>query len=130
MPGVVLVGFSRKRTLHPKMPRFLSAVFLFVINAFMVISLIIFASGFFPYKSFQSGRASFSETDNFNATSSPFDKTIFMLVDALRRSQSSSTYDLSRLLTIAVILYTRPIQVLVLLKSTPISSSIGNPQLM
>ncbi len=70
-----------------KMRRCLGAVSLFITNALMLLSLMIFASGFFPYKSFQSGRAIFSQEESSMGISSPFDKVIFMVVDALRRSQ-------------------------------------------
>lgn len=110
------------------MARFLGAVSLFVTNAFMIMSLFIFASGFFPYKSFQSGRASFSEAEELMAIPPPFDKVIFMVVDALRRSQSGSIHGHSLLLTVAATLYMRLVQGLGSLSSTSIITSFaGNP---
>ena len=61
--------------------------FLFILaNILIPISLYIFATGFFPYKPFLPGQASFDGFDESFATAAPFDKVIFMVVDALRRS--------------------------------------------
>lgn len=71
------------------------------------MSLLIFASGFFPYKSFQSGRAHFSAAEELMSIPPLFDKVIFMVVDALRRLQSGSTYGHSWLLIVVATLYIR-----------------------
>ena len=61
--------------------------FLFVIaNVLIPTSLLIFATGFFPHKPFLRGKASFNEFEDFHTMTAPFDKVIFMVVDALRRS--------------------------------------------
>ncbi|KAL8809711.1 MAG: hypothetical protein Q9200_003180 [Gallowayella weberi] len=44
----------------------------------------LFASGFFPYKAFLPGHASFTADEALFASTAPFDKVIFMVVDALR----------------------------------------------
>lgn len=49
------------------------------------IALLVFASGFFPYKAFLPGHASFGPEQEEFAQHAPFDKVIFMVVDALRR---------------------------------------------
>lgn len=49
------------------------------------VALLMFASGFFPYKSFLQGHASFGAEQEEFAQHAPFDKIIFMVVDALRR---------------------------------------------
>ena len=56
-------------------------------NILVVVSLIVFATGFFPYKPFIGGRATFlNDSGDAEVTASaPFDKVIFMVVDALRR---------------------------------------------
>ena len=63
------------------------AALLILSNILIPCSLIIFATGFFPYKPFLAGHASFEDgsEDAQNAASAPFDKVIFMVVDALRR---------------------------------------------
>lgn len=55
-------------------------------NLLIPLAILIFATGFFPYKPFLPGRAIFErhlESNQYG--SAPFDKVIFMLVDALRR---------------------------------------------
>lgn len=59
------------------------------VNLFIPIALLIFASGFFPYKAFLPGHASFTADQAELAQHAPFDKVIFMVVDALRRSEGS-----------------------------------------
>ncbi|CAF9906404.1 major facilitator super transporter protein [Imshaugia aleurites] len=49
-------------------------------------AILIFATGFFPYKPFIPGRATFQDSQyGGQLASAPFDKVIFMVVDALRR---------------------------------------------
>lgn len=61
----------------------LSVFALFFANLLIPVAIFVFATGFFPYKTFVPGRASF-DTDREHATA-PFDKVVFMVVDALRR---------------------------------------------
>lgn len=49
------------------------------------LALLLFASGFFPYKPFIPGLAVFDEGDDGSRPSPIFDRVIFMVVDALRR---------------------------------------------
>lgn len=51
------------------------------------IALALFASGFFPYKLFLPGLATFDEESSWPPP--VFDRVIFMVVDALRRYYSS-----------------------------------------
>lgn len=75
-----------KSLFHYKMLTKLSG-FLFVIaNVLIPTSLLIFATGFFPHKPFLRGKASFNELEESQTMTAPFDKVIFMVVDALRRS--------------------------------------------
>ena len=60
-----------------------SLLVLVVANILIPLAIIIFATGFFPYKPFLPGKAAFKIDDVQNG---PFDKVIFMVVDALRRS--------------------------------------------
>lgn len=54
-------------------------------NVLMLVSIIVFAAGFFPYKPYLQGLAEY-ETLEFGAPpEAPFDKLVFMVVDALRR---------------------------------------------
>ena len=67
----------------------LSILMLTIANLLIPIAILIFATGFFPYKPFIAGRASYGDgkdgkNDNKYGTA-PFDKVIFMVVDALRR---------------------------------------------
>ncbi|EFR03310.1 GPI ethanolamine phosphate transferase 2 [Nannizzia gypsea CBS 118893] len=48
------------------------------------LALLLFASGFFPYKPFIPGLATFEEVENGSRPSPIFDRVIFMVVDALR----------------------------------------------
>ena len=62
------------------------SLLLFVIaNLLIPFAILLFATGFFPYKPFLPGKASFKTSDVQDA---PFDKIIFMVVDALRRSEA------------------------------------------
>lgn len=64
-----------------------STTMLTIANLFIPIAILIFASGFFPYKPFLPGLAGY-ETLGFGLGAppkAPFDKVIFMVVDALRR---------------------------------------------
>ncbi|APA15371.1 hypothetical protein sscle_14g101410 [Sclerotinia sclerotiorum 1980 UF-70] len=53
-------------------------------NILIPIAILIFASGFFPYKPFLSGLAQYESLDFGEPPEAPFDKVIFMVVDALR----------------------------------------------
>jgi len=59
-----------------------SLLLLTVANILIPIAILVFATGFFPYKPFLPGRATFTADD---VRSAPFDKVVFMVVDALRR---------------------------------------------
>ncbi|KAJ5675892.1 GPI ethanolamine phosphate transferase 2 [Penicillium macrosclerotiorum] len=52
-------------------------------NLLVPVGILIFSSGFFPYKPLLPGLATFDEADQ-DASSAIFDKVIFMVVDALR----------------------------------------------
>ena len=88
-----------------------SVTLLLASNILLPIALIIFAAGFFPYKTYISGRASFdNETASRARALAPFNKVIFMVVDALRR-WLPLRLKLYTSLTIPAILFTRKIQV-------------------
>lgn len=58
-------------------------------NALLPIAVLVFAVGFFPYKPVLPGLADWAEDDVGSLESSvrgdaPFDKVVFMVVDALR----------------------------------------------
>ena len=71
--------------LRPNMPSRTSKLFLCVANIFVPIAIIIFATGFFPYKPFLPGLARYEDLHLGFPPKAPFDKIIFMVVDALRR---------------------------------------------
>ncbi|RAL07722.1 mannose-ethanolamine phosphotransferase LAS21 [Aspergillus homomorphus CBS 101889] len=64
------------------MPGVSGVAAILIANVLIPLAIAIFSSGFFPYKSLSSGLARFEDKeDGFEA---PFDKVIFMVVDALR----------------------------------------------
>lgn len=65
----------------PRLP----ILFLVAANVFIPVAILSFASGFFPYKPFLSGLAQYEALDYGFPPEAPFDKVIFMVVDALRR---------------------------------------------
>ena len=54
-------------------------------NLLIPPSIFIFASGFFPYKPFLPGLAEYEPLEFGSPPTGPFDKLVFMVVDALRR---------------------------------------------
>ena len=68
------------------MSRRLSFLLLTLANLLIPVAILVFAAGFFPYKPFIPGKATFQASKNGGqSASAPFDKVIFMVVDALRR---------------------------------------------
>lgn len=68
------------------MPNRVATWSLLAANALIPVAILVFASGFFPYKPFLSGLAEFEALDEYGAPpEAPFDRVIFMVVDALRR---------------------------------------------
>ena len=73
----------------------LKSLALVISNLLIPIAVLVFATGFFPYKPFLSGLATFEEVEDgelgldlLSSNERPeriFDKVIFMTVDALRR---------------------------------------------
>ena len=66
-------------------PDRLAIWFLAAANLLLPIALLIFATGFFPYKPFISGVNQFNQVDLESRPEAPFEKVVFMVVDALRR---------------------------------------------
>ncbi|KAI0808470.1 alkaline-phosphatase-like protein [Xylaria sp. FL0064] len=62
----------------------LPTIFLVAANLLLPVAILIFAVGFFPYKPFLPGLAHYEELDYGSPPNAPFDKLIFMVVDALR----------------------------------------------
>lgn len=62
----------------------ISTIFLTVANVLIPIAILTFASGFFPYKPFLSGLAQYEALEDSLPPVAPFDKVVFMVVDALR----------------------------------------------
>jgi ethanolaminephosphotransferase len=54
-------------------------------NFLIPIAILVFARGFFPYKPFLSGLAKYEGLSWPTPPEAPFDKVVFMVVDALRR---------------------------------------------
>jgi ethanolamine phosphate transferase 2 subunit G len=61
---------------------------LIVANLLIPIAILTFASGFFPYKPFLPGLAKYEDLGFGQLPKAPFDKVVFMVVDALRRCGS------------------------------------------
>ncbi|KAL7626028.1 major facilitator superfamily transporter protein [Parahypoxylon ruwenzoriense] len=61
-----------------------STVLLVVANLLIPISIVLFAVGFFPYKPFLPGLAEYQSLDYGSPPDAPFDRLIFMVIDALR----------------------------------------------
>ncbi|RNJ55384.1 major facilitator super transporter protein [Verticillium nonalfalfae] len=62
----------------------LETLFLVIANLLIPVSIIIFATGFFPYKPFLSGLAQYEALEYGSPPAAPFDRLVFMVVDALR----------------------------------------------
>lgn len=63
----------------------LSTVFLVAANLLIPIAIYIFGTGFFPYKPLLPGLAVYSDSVHGPPPAAPFDRVVFMVVDALRR---------------------------------------------
>ncbi|CAI4211447.1 unnamed protein product [Parascedosporium putredinis] len=66
------------------MTRFPVAGLVLCANVIIPIAILIFARGFFPYKPFIPGLAQYEKLEFDEVPSAPFDRLIFMVVDALR----------------------------------------------
>ena len=58
---------------------------LFTANALVLLSVYFFSQGFFPYKPFLPGLAQYEPSRFGPPPAAPFDRVVFMVVDALRR---------------------------------------------
>ena len=72
----------------PKMKSQIQIALLLGANILIPIAILIFASGFFPYKPFLAGLAEYEVLEHGPPPEAPFDKVVFMVVDALRRLES------------------------------------------
>lgn len=88
---------------------------LLVANVLFPIAIVIFGKGFFPYKPFLSGLAEYEKGSWGPPPEGPFNKVVFMVVDALRRLVTVQAIH-GKLLIIAVILSTPSLLGLVSLK--------------
>ncbi|KAG9242411.1 GPI ethanolamine phosphate transferas-like protein 2 [Calycina marina] len=61
-----------------------SIILLTAANILIPVAILIFASGFFPYKPFLPGLAKYETAEYGEPPVAPFDKVVFMVVDALR----------------------------------------------
>ncbi|POR33611.1 GPI ethanolamine phosphate transferase 2 [Tolypocladium paradoxum] len=62
----------------------LCTLLLTIANLLIPLSILVFATGFFPYKPFLPGLAEYEPLEYGASPSAPFDKVVFMVVDALR----------------------------------------------
>lgn len=65
-----------------------STLLLIVANLLIPAAILIFATGFFPYKPFLPGLADYQSVVSGSPPKAPFDRVIFMVVDALRRYEA------------------------------------------
>ncbi|KAF4303036.1 Type I phosphodiesterase/nucleotide pyrophosphatase/phosphate transferase [Botryosphaeria dothidea] len=65
-------------------PSSLQHALLTVANVLIPVAVLTFAVGFFPYKPFLPGLAQYGPSVDGNSPEAPFDKVVFMVVDALR----------------------------------------------
>ena len=56
-----------------------------IANILTPLAVLVFSSGFFPYKPLIPGLAKFEDDSNSTVVPKVFDKVIFMVIDALRR---------------------------------------------
>jgi ethanolaminephosphotransferase len=69
----------------------LSSALLLAANILIPVAILTFATGFFPYKPLLPGLATYDTVTEYGAPpSTPFDKVVFMVIDALRRYCPSS----------------------------------------
>ncbi|KAI0834434.1 alkaline phosphatase-like protein [Hypoxylon sp. FL0890] len=61
-----------------------STVLLVAANLFIPVAIVLFAIGFFPYKPFLPGLAEYQTLEYGPPPKAPFDRLIFMVIDALR----------------------------------------------
>lgn len=64
----------------------LSSALLLAANILIPAAILIFATGFFPYKPLLPGLATYNAVTEYgDPPTAPFDKLVFMVIDALRR---------------------------------------------
>lgn len=61
-----------------------STILLVAANALIPVAILVFATGFFPYKPLLPGLAGYDNTEHGPPPIAPFDRVVFMVVDALR----------------------------------------------
>jgi len=54
-------------------------------NALILYAIYLFADGFFPYKPLLSGLAEYDTVEFETLPAAPFDRVVFVVIDALRR---------------------------------------------
>ena len=69
----------------PRLTRMNGSVLIMLANVMVLVAVVVFASGFFPHKPFMPGSASYDALGGIRPPTPPFDKVIFMVIDALRR---------------------------------------------
>lgn len=63
-----------------------ATVLLVATNLLIPVAILAFATGFFPYKPFLPGLALYEDLPEYgDPPAAPFDRVVFMVVDALRR---------------------------------------------
>lgn len=87
------------------MARIYSITIIVAANVLIPLAALTFVKGFFPHKPFFPGQAQYPD-DGKPIPPAPFDKVIFMVVDALRRS--AGEYMKQMMLILAVILSILP----------------------
>lgn len=69
----------------------LSSALLLAANILIPVAIFVFGTGFFPYKPLLSGLASYDAVTEYGEPpAAPFDKLVFVVIDALRRYRECS----------------------------------------
>lgn len=70
----------------------LSSALLLVANILIPVAIYVFATGFFPYKPLLPGLATYDAVTEYGEPPvAPFDRLVFMVIDALRRYSLTGT---------------------------------------
>lgn len=117
-PGLFL-QFRAVEMVNKAAPTPRGTLLLTLANLLIPVSIVVFGIGFFPYKPFLPGLAEYETLEYGPPPVAPFDKLVFMVVDALRRYGSSRlfyTWEITFSDTVIATLYIQILQVLSLHK--------------
>lgn len=82
----------------PEMQHRNRKLLLILANVLTPAAILTFAIGFFPYKAFLPGLAEYPLAEHGSPPAAPFDRVIFMVIDALRRYVEATITRLTNML--------------------------------